>query len=167
MFKSIPFPLILFLAAGSAFAQSSSTSFTGHLDGYQVPGGVSTTATADFKIFVRSSTIMGFDLTPHLPAGAVLNQVSLNQCQFYCNSNPFYLLCGYGSGNPRPTCSQTGYVDTNGGELVASDILPYGRSKDTSVILDLMRHNLVYVTMYITLAGDSTQTQIRAQLVPQ
>ncbi len=160
------FSLISLLAAGSIWAQA--TTFTAKMDGYQVIGGAPSAATADFKIFVYSTTAMRFDFTPRIPAGNELKYVVLSQCQTFCNGNQIYILCGLGSGNPRATCSQTGYVSTNGGELVASDLLPYGSSKDISALLDLMRHNLIYITAYFgpPSTGSYLWTPLRGQLAP-
>lgn len=160
------FPTLL-LAVSSAFAQGQATSFTARADGYQIIGGVLTPATADFRIFVRSDSVLAFDLTPHLPAGAVLNEVTLSQCQAFCNGEPIHFLCGFGAGHPRPACSQTGYVNNNGGEVVASDILPYGQFSSVSRVLDLLRHRLVYITLAFTLPGDTARTRIRGNLVPE
>lgn len=173
MLNFMRFVSILLIAAGALSAQSTATAFAGKADGYQVLGGSLTstnaifTGTVDFKIYTYSSTAMHFDLTPHLPSGATLLTVTLELCQSNCNGNPFHYLCGYGPGNPRSVCSQTGYIGSNGGELLASDLLPYGKNATVANVLDYLRHNMVYVRAVILVPGEPVALTIRGQLIPQ
>lgn len=143
------------------------TIFTAKMDSYQVLGGASNKAAGTIRIFYYSPTEMRFDFTPAIPAGYTLASVSFSQGQYFVNGNQIYRLCGFGSGNPRPTCSQTGYVDGSGGDLQASDLLfyGYGGSKDVLLLLDLLQHNLVYVeaTFKQTSALNYTTIPIRGQ----
>ncbi len=157
------------LAAGSAFAQAAATAvaaqteFTAHLDSYHMVPGYSSTTTADFKISVVNNTAMVFSVTPH--NHAQLSTVSLFQGQLFVGASDgppeLYVVCGEHSNDPRPTCNPNGY---SGAPLVASDILPYGQSKDISVLIDLMRRNLVFIAA--TLTDGSNYMTIRGQLTP-
>lgn len=138
------------------------TQFSAHVDGYQVIPGYSTKTSADFKMTLEANGNLHFALTPQNTTSTV-TQVALFRGQFFAApDNALYNLCGQGSYSPRPSCAQSYYGQSySSGELVPSDLLPYGSYSDTSNLVDLLRHNLVFIVVQF-----SDGTQIRGQLAP-